>query len=159
VHSRTNLPTVGGRIHADVELSCREVFAEVLVLEKHQDFLLVPLWQIVVWMFGHLYDGLSDRRRRLMFPLAPVFPFFVGLAFLFHLSVSLGESVLVFSDGIPPVISGRLSIMGVSPFRREFFSQRQEADADAGFSVFRGRSAIRPSGHFPRAVPSGLVRP
>jgi hypothetical protein len=82
------------------------VFAEVLVLQKHQDFILVPLWQIVVWMFGHRHASLSDRHRRLKFSLAPVFPFFVGLAFLFHLAVSLGESVLIFSDGNPPVISG-----------------------------------------------------
>jgi hypothetical protein len=86
--------------------SCREVVAKVLVLQKHQDFVLVPLGQIVVWMFGHRHASLSDRQRRLKFPLAPVFPFFVGLAFLFHLSVSLGESVLIFSDGNPPVISG-----------------------------------------------------
>jgi hypothetical protein len=66
---------------------------------------------------------------------------------------------LVFSDGNPPVIWVRLSIMGVSPFRREYFSQIQEADDAAGFSVFRSRSAIRPGGHFPRAVPSDLVRP
>ena len=117
------------------------------------------LWQIVVWMFGYLHASLSDRHRRLKFPLAPVFPFFVGLAFLFHLSVSLGESVLIFSDGNPPVISGLLSIMGVSPFGREYVSQIQEADAAAGFSVFRSRSAFRPSGHFLHAVLSGLVRP
>jgi hypothetical protein len=29
-------------------------------------------------------------------------PLFVGLAFLFHFSVSLGEGVLIFSDGDSP---------------------------------------------------------
>ena len=122
------------------------------------------LGQIVVGMFGHRHGRLADRQRRLMLPLEPVCPFFVGLAFLFHLSVSLSKSVLILSDGNPPVISGRLPMMGVSPFRREPLSyiqvsQIQEADAAAGFSVFRSHSAIRPSGHFLLAVPSALVRP
>ena len=79
-------------------------------------FLSWASWKFVDWLIVHRRDRLSGRQRHLIFFLTPVLPFFVRLAFFFHLSVSFGERVLIFTDDDPPVSSAQLSAIGLSRF-------------------------------------------
>lgn len=98
---------------------------------------------LIVWMQRCQRGSISDRQRPFILPLLPIDPFFVGFAFLFHFAVSLGESVLILSDGKPPIVWGRLSAIGYFHLRQKPSLSMQEADDAAGFSAFCD-SANRP---------------
>ena len=67
-------------------------------------------------MFGRRHAKLIGGQRPLVLLLLPILSFFVGLAFLFHLSVSFSERVLIFSDDDTPVILAQLPAIGSSRF-------------------------------------------
>lgn len=84
---------------------------------------------LIVWMQCCQRGSIGDWQRPFILPLLSIDSLFVGLAFLFHFAISLGESILIFSDGKPPLNGGRLS--AISYFRVPM----QKADGTAGFST------------------------